>query len=121
ECSPLDEALKSQLKLDHGVVVRALLAESPASKTDLEVFDILLQLGDEKLRDVGHLIDVIDANGAKEATLRVLRGGKERTVQITPAKRPDRAAEDAEALEAHVRNSLSGLPEKIQKDVRIMV
>lgn len=121
ECGPLVELLKSQLQLEHGVVVMAVLDESPASKAGLQKFDILLQLGDEKLRDVSHLIDVVDALGAKEATLRVMRGGKELSLPITPIDRPQRAAADPNALEAQLRNSLGGLPEKVQKDVRVMV
>lgn len=120
ECGPLSEALKSQLQLEHGVVVMAVMDESPASKAELQKFDILLQLGDEKLRDVGHLIDVVDALGAKEATLRVMRGGKELSLPITPIERPQRAAANVETLESQLR-ALGGLDEAHQKDVRVMV
>jgi len=121
ECGPLVELLKSQLQLEHGVVAMSVMDESPASKAGLQKFDILLQLGDEKLRDVSQLIDVVDALGAKEATLRVMRGGKELSLSITPIERPQRAAADPNALEMQLRNSLGGLPEKVQKDVRVMV
>ncbi len=121
ECGPLVDLLKSQLQLEHGVVAMSVMDESPASKAGLQKFDILLQLGDEKLRDVSQLIDVVDALGAKEATLRVMRGGKELSLLITPIERPQRAAADPNALETQLRNSLGGLPEKVQKDVRVMV
>jgi len=120
ECGPLSEALKSQLQLEHGLVVMHVMDESPANKAGLQKFDILLQLGDEKLRDVGHMIDVVDALGTKEATLRVVRGGKELSLQVTPIERPQRTSADVESLESQLR-ALRGLDEAHQKDVRVMV
>lgn len=87
-CAPVSDALRAQLDLEHGLVISEVIDDGPAAKAELKVHDILVSVGDEPLDSVGKLVDVIEEQGEKPLKFKVLRGGKERTVEITPASRP---------------------------------
>ncbi|HZZ72216.1 MAG TPA: PDZ domain-containing protein [Pirellulales bacterium] len=89
-CFPADAALRAQLNLpeNHGLVVEQVVADGPAAKAGLKPLDILLTADGQVLGDVPHLVALVD--GAKERELKItfLRGGKEQSVSVAPAKRP---------------------------------
>lgn len=90
ECHPIDEAVRTQLGLkDEGLIVEQVMPESPATKAEIKRFDILLSVNDKPLRQVPDLIAVLEESKDKELRFKALRGGKETTIQVTPAKRPE--------------------------------
>lgn len=90
-CSPaVDEALRAHLQLPEGqgLQVQTVLDDSPAAKAGIARHDVLLSAGDEPLKDVGDLVRAVDAAKESPISLRLLRAGKEQTIEVTPAKRP---------------------------------
>jgi serine protease Do len=98
--NPVDETLRSHLGLPdgQGLIVTDVVPDSPAAKAGLQKNDILLKLGDKPLTDVDSLVAQIQAVGGKAAPLEVIRGGKPRTISITPERR--KAEPEARAWKA---------------------
>ncbi len=83
-----DAALRAQLKLgDAGVVVKSVLADSPAKKAGLQEHDVLLKAGDKDLKEAKDLLDAVQAAGEQPLTLSFLRAGERQSVAVTPEKR----------------------------------
>jgi hypothetical protein len=88
-CTPLeDELLQAQLDIQHGVVVKEVVQDSPAAKAGLQPQDILLQVGDQPLTDLKVLVETTEKSKEQPLTLTFLRKGERQTVEVTPAKRP---------------------------------
>jgi hypothetical protein len=84
-------AIKAQLNLEEsqGALVGEVLADSPASKADLKQYDIILAINNEKIGRNEDVLKAVKAADGKELKLKILRGGSERSVSITPAERPE--------------------------------
>lgn len=89
ELSPVDETLRSQLKLpaERGLVVTNVVADSPASKSGIEKHDILLLADDKPLAQSGDLSAKLQEVGEKLVAIRLVRAGKEMSIAVTPQKR----------------------------------
>lgn len=85
-----DEALKTHLALkgDRLIVVQ-VVPDSPAAKAGLKQHDVLVRFGDQELNSLEDLVKAVEENGEKEGKLTVFRGGKEMSISIHPAKRPE--------------------------------
>lgn len=88
---PIDDVVRSHLKLKSGLVVRFVAPESPAAKAKLKPNDILLRYGETELADQVKLIEAIDKNETKAIDVTILREGQESTVKIEAAVRPQPA------------------------------
>jgi hypothetical protein len=88
QLGPLPDVLKSQMKLEDGVVVLAVVPESPAAKAGVEVHDIVVKAGDKSLKQPEDLVAFVEESKGKEVELHLLRGGKERTATIKPGNAP---------------------------------
>jgi hypothetical protein len=78
-----------QLPRDRGAVVSHVLPDSPAVRAGLRRNDILLQYGDEKVRDCEHVARLIrDDKPDHKVRLTYLRGGKEATAEAVLALGP---------------------------------
>jgi hypothetical protein len=88
EVSP---ALRSQLNLEegHGILIGDVSPDSPASKAGVKQHDILLAVGDTKIGKNEDVLKVVKEADGKEIKLKVLRGGSERIVAVTPTERPE--------------------------------
>jgi membrane-associated protease RseP (regulator of RpoE activity) len=86
---PVDEAIRAHLGLDERLIVQHVVPESPAAKAGLQQHDILLKFGDVEIHTLENLMQTVSDNKDKEVAVTLLRGGKEQTVQVTPAKRPE--------------------------------
>jgi hypothetical protein len=87
----MPELVKSQLRLERGMVVVQVFDDSPAAKAEFKVNDIILRAGDKDIVQPEDLIHVVGEAKDKQLGIRVLRGGSETTIEVTPAKRqPDR-------------------------------
>jgi hypothetical protein len=85
---PADDALKSHLKIEHGLVVQDVVAESPAAGAGVQKHDILLQFNDTQVTDLETLAAAITENRDAEANLTLIRAGKQQNVEIQPSLRP---------------------------------
>ncbi|NLS94023.1 MAG: PDZ domain-containing protein [Planctomycetaceae bacterium] len=90
QCGQMSPALRTQLGLeeDQGVLVEALVDDSPATKAGIERHDVLIQAGDRKLTKVQDLIDEVDAVKDGKLSVELVRKGEKKKVELTPVKRP---------------------------------
>ena len=91
KCAPVSPALRSQLNLSakQGLLVEEVVVESPAAKTGIKRYDVLLEAGDRKISNLEGLVQQVQAAKKSEMTITLIRGGKQMTVQVTPAERPE--------------------------------
>jgi serine protease Do len=103
ESAPVDEALRSHLEIARGkgLVVTAVHEGSPAEKAGLKKNDILLSFGEKELADEQGLRAAIQERKDKAMPVKLLRGGKSTTVEVTPAKREGLPAARWEAQTFH--------------------
>jgi S1-C subfamily serine protease len=89
ETAPVGEALRSHLEIAQGkgLVVTAVHEGNPAEKAGLKKNDILLSFGEKELADEPTLRAAIQERKDKATPVKLLRGGKPITVEVTPAKR----------------------------------
>ncbi|GAB4128469.1 S1C family serine protease [Thermopirellula anaerolimosa] len=89
-CGPVPEVLRAHLELPEntGLLVEDVVKEGPAEKAGVRVHDILLQAGDKSLQSPADLVNEVHAAADKPLTLRILRGGKNMELSVTPEPRP---------------------------------
>src|SRR5262245_19655351 len=90
ECREAPPELRTQLGLDDtGLVVARIDENGPGAKAGLKQFDVIVAAGDAKLAHGPDLVKAVNAGEGKELTLKIIRAGKEQTVAVTPAERPE--------------------------------
>jgi len=94
---PVTPELRAQLDLpqDQGVMIRDIVADSPAAKAGLQTYDVLLAANDTPLHDMGDLAKLVRTQGESQGPIKleVLRHGKVETTSVTPAERPEQLAQ----------------------------
>ena len=72
-----------------GVVITGVLQNGPAFKAGIRPGDVLLQVGDQPVSQVGELLSTVAAlKPGAAATFKIQRRQQQLTVQVTPAQRP---------------------------------
>lgn len=91
ECTPLDPAMRAQLKLEapQGMLVRTVVPGSPAAKAGIEPFDVLLKVGDRPLTNVATLTEAVVQSPDKDLAIELLRAGEPKKVSVRPEPRPE--------------------------------
>ena len=84
----MPELAKQQLGVDYGLAVEDVTADSPAAKAEIKPHDILVKAGDVPLKEAGDLVKVVEGSEGKDIKITIVRGGKDRTITVTPARRP---------------------------------
>ncbi len=86
--NPLDPAIRAQLGLppDQGMVIGEIVPDSAAAEAKLQVHDILLKVNGQPINGIEQLIEFLKTNKDKPVEVKLLREGKETTVQVTPHK-----------------------------------
>jgi len=92
-CQPVSEALRAQLALeeDQGLLVDMVAEDSPAAKAGFQRYDVLLAADSKPLGSIQDLVEAVRRAGDKKMSFRLLRQGKEMTIEVTPAERPPEA------------------------------
>lgn len=88
QAAPTDDALKSHLKVDSGLLVLHVVDDAPAAKSGVKVHDVLLKYNDTKLARVADLSQAIAESKDGEASLELIRAGQQQTLKLTPEQRP---------------------------------
>jgi hypothetical protein len=87
-CAPVTEALASHLGRG-GLMIANVSKDSPADKAGVERHDVIVSLNGESVDSMDDLVSAIEGIGSgKTGKLVVLRSGREKTLEITPADRP---------------------------------
>ena len=92
---PLDAALAASLGAGDsgGIVVNEVVAGSPAADAGLEPGDVIVSIGDRRVRTPGELVATIGATApGDEIGLEVLRAGDARAMRATLSERKDGTA-----------------------------
>jgi hypothetical protein len=90
ECLPVMPALRAQLNLPErqGVLVAAVLPGSPAAAASIAQHDLLMRIAGKPLDNPQTLLDAVEAAKGGKLKIELIRGGKPRTIEVAPAKRP---------------------------------
>lgn len=91
---PAQGVIRDQLKLPEGqgLAVEFIAPEGPAAKAGVQKSDILLSGNDKPLGNLRQLVEVLSAAEGKAISFKLLRGGQETTLSITPEKNAPRSA-----------------------------
>lgn len=95
-CRPVPPALQAHLNLPEkqGLLVEAVVPGSPAAKAGVVEHDILLRAGGKPLAERRDLVRAIEANKSGKLAVELIHCGKPKTVEATPAKRPEEVRAD---------------------------
>jgi serine protease Do len=81
-----------------GSIVAAVLSDGPAGKAGIRVGDVIVRFGDHVPGDERALLrDIVETSPGQQATVTVLRDGREQTMPITVGEWPRTQGEDADA------------------------
>jgi hypothetical protein len=96
----IEPALRSHLKLEEqeGLLVENVMPESPAHKAGFQVHDILIAADDKTLKEIRHLLELLDERKENEISFAILRAGEKTKIAVTPAKRPKNAAGEQDRM-----------------------
>lgn len=88
--TPLTKQLADYLGVSagHGVLVTSVNENSPASKAGLKAGDVITEVDGASVEDSGDFIRELNRKNEGEVTLTVVRDKSQRTVKVTPERRP---------------------------------
>lgn len=87
--APVPDALAAHLGRG-GLMVANVVKDSPADAAGLERYDVLVSLDGRTIESMKSLLEAISAVGTERSVdLVLIRGGRQHTVTIRPAARPD--------------------------------
>lgn len=100
---PLPAELRAQVDVEagEGILIRTVSPDGPAAEAGVEQFDILLRANGKPVSDLREVADLVGEQGELKGriTFDLLRGGRPKTVWVTPAERPaDSVIEDPRGL-----------------------
>ncbi|MEX2317537.1 MAG: PDZ domain-containing protein [Pirellulales bacterium] len=94
---PVRPELRAHIDLpeDQGLLVREIVPNSPAAKSGLKLYDILLRANDSPLSELRDLVELVRTEGQKQGqiTLEVFRKGQRQSVTVKPEERPAQIAQ----------------------------
>lgn len=85
EFQPVNEAVAASLGLDgaHGALVASVVEDGPAEKAGVQMGDVIISLGGERLEDPRDLPRLVaNSPAGKRLEMEVLRNGKTRTLDV---------------------------------------
>lgn len=82
-------SLRAHITIDEGMglMVGAVIPDSPAAKAGLQQYDIILKSGDLALKHPKELQALVDSAEEKPVSISIQRRGEIKTIEITPVKR----------------------------------
>lgn len=110
-----DLAESFDLDRPHGALVSRVMPDSPAEKAGLEAGDIIMAFNGKTIEHSSELPYLVGQLGVdSDAKAQVFRDGKERTVKITLAKRPDEVSQaQQQADENRLGMTVAPVPENL--------
>jgi hypothetical protein len=78
----LDDAAKAAIQSNKGVIVKAVVKDSPAFDSDILRGDVLVGLGGEEIRHPDQFFDLVARNGGKTVTVSLFRSNQKKTVKV---------------------------------------
>lgn len=72
----------------HGLLITSTSENSPASKAGLRAGDVITEVNGEKVEDSDDFIRAVNRKEEGEVTLTIIRDKSQRTIKVTPERRP---------------------------------
>jgi len=95
-CGPVTPELRAHVDLPEGqgLLVREVVPNSPAAKSGVKLYDIVLRANDTQLNDMPALVEIVRTEGQKQGqiSLEVLRKGQRQSITVKPEERPANVA-----------------------------
>lgn len=85
----LSDPMKKALGIDHGVLVAEVADDSPAKKEGIKEGDVLLEIDGKEIKDFDILRGVVAENADKKVKIKMLSGGKTKSISVEIAERKD--------------------------------
>jgi membrane-associated protease RseP (regulator of RpoE activity) len=85
-----------------GLLITSVSENSPASKAGLKAGDVITELNGEKIEDSGDFIRGLNSKDEGEVTLTIIRDKSNRTIKVTPERRPAPAFNLSELMPATI-------------------
>jgi C-terminal processing protease CtpA/Prc len=79
----LSDEQKQKLETNHGLVIRAIMADSPAHQADVLKGDIILKVDGVQVPSVRKFYEDLESKAGKQVELLILRGEKASTRKVT--------------------------------------
>jgi len=94
-CAPVPEALRVHLRLqdDAGLLVNAVLDESPGGRAGIKRHDVIVAANGQPLTSVEDLVAAVNEAKDTEMSLAIIHAGEEQTVKLTPEERDEEEIE----------------------------
>lgn len=97
-CDEPSSLLRSHLNIEHGLAVHAVAKDSPAEKSGIQVYDIVLSVNDQPLRTLIDLGRAVQESRGDEISVEILRGGKKFKLDLRPEVKPTTLAMQAAVI-----------------------
>jgi len=93
QCEEIMPALRSHLNLgEHeGMLVEGVMPDSPAAKSGVEQYDVILAVNGKPVQKIEDIIRTVDEVKDREMTISAIRKGKPLEIKVIPEKRPANA------------------------------
>lgn len=85
--SELDEAMKTALDLEYGVLVEKVYEDSPAEKADIKIGDVILEIDEDKITDYKTLKNIVKDKPNNKVKMKIYRSKKSITKNIVLGER----------------------------------
>jgi len=79
----LDDAAKAAIQSNKGVIVKAVVKDSPAFDADLLKGDVLVSLGGEPIRHPQGFFELLRQNKGKTVQVQLMRAGVKKTLKVS--------------------------------------
>lgn len=88
-CEPIPKYVKSQLRIQSGLVVREVSPLSPAKRSDLRADDIIVKFDDQSVSTLDDLSTSIQIANGRDVEVNIRRSGIPMSLQIQPELRKE--------------------------------
>jgi serine protease Do len=104
-----------------GLLITSISENSPASRAGLRAGDVITQVNDEKIEDSDDFIRALNFKEEGDVTLTIIRDKSQRTIKVTPERRPSPSFNLSEVVPAGTLSKIS-IPEiKVEiPEVRVL-
>jgi C-terminal processing protease CtpA/Prc len=118
---PISDVLRAQLNVPagQGVLVESLRGDGPCALAGLKQYDVLLTLADKPLASADDLTKHLKAAGEAPVPLKLLRGGKRKTIQVRPNYRVTLAPVGEDKKEYFLGISLGSIDEALRSQLAL--
>ncbi len=121
EIKQVDDVIAKQygLSKSQGALVNNVFDDSPAEKAGLKRGDLIIKVGDEKVKDIANLQDIISCKApGKKVKIQIIRNGEPKTITVSLGEMPEKITRAATREEAETVSWLGAEFSEATSEVR---